>query len=215
MEDVDQPFSLSDAWEQVKVLLSFMAALFGAPSALATQSYLRAARRLEILQWLAPLEALARRLLAIEALGLPAPNMPPPRTRLRDARIVGSLADSQPSRDDADPETWRVVFNLWPGSRAGAHTLTAWLGLSELQGEPPLLRNALPLARRIEALRRLAEAPDRALRRMAALLAARRAETATRFTCYVPRRRLRACPAASLLESAQAQLATALAGDTS
>jgi hypothetical protein len=215
MEDGEEPFTLLAAWEQVKVLLGFITALFGAPGALAAQLYLRAATRLEILQWLAPLEALARRLLAIEALALPPPNMPPPRTRLRDAPVDGALREpALPAAAAADPETWRVVFNLWPGARAGAHT-PARAHTAAPEGDPPLLRNALSLARRIEALRRLAEAPEHALRRMAALLAARRAEAAARFTNYAPRKRLRACPAASLLEAAQAHLCAALAGDTS
>lgn len=216
MQDGEETFTLPSAWEQVKVLLGFMAALFGAPGAIAARLYLRAARRLEILQWLAPLEAVARRLLAIEALALPPPNMPALRTRLRDAPVAGALEEaSSPALAADDPETWRVVFNLWPGSRTGTRKLAGARISGDPQGEPPLLRNAFPLARRIEALRRLAEAPDRALRRMAALLAARRREAATRFTPYAPRKRLRACPAASLLESAQAQLAAALAGDTS
>lgn len=215
MEDAEEPFTLNAAWEQVKVLLGFMAALFGTPGALAAQMYLRATSRLEILQWLAPLEALARRLLAIEALSRPPPNMPAPAVRLRDAPVAGALKEAPaPAPDPADPETWRVVFNLWPGARAGAR-FSPRADLAEAPSEPPLLRNALPLARRIEALRRLAEAPDRALRRMAALLAARRAEAAKRFAPYAARKRLRACPAASLLESAQTHLAAALAGDTS
>lgn len=215
MEDEEEPFTLSAAWEQVKVLLDYVYALFGAPGAIAAQLYLRAANRLQILQWLAPLEALARRLLAIEALSLPPPNMSPPRGRLRDRPVAGALKDRPPQPcDEADPETWRVVFNLWPGARSGARSHVLSGDVTQPHGDAPLLGNALPLARRIEALRRLAEAPEPALRRMAALLAARRAE-ATRFTSYTPRNGLRVCPTGTLLQAAHAHLAAALANDTS
>lgn len=214
MNDDEPPFTLPAAWKQVRVLLGYMAALFGAPGALAARLFLRAATRFEILQWLAPLEALARRLLVIEVLGLPPPNAPAPRTRLRDARVASRLTDNAPGFDEADPESWRVVFNLWPGARVGRRKLPS-AQIVEAHDEPPrMLRNALPLARRIEALRRLAEHPERALRRMAALLSVRRGEAA-RFTRYTMRKGLRANPAASLLAGAHAQLAVALAGDTS
>ena len=181
---------------------------------LAAQLFLRAQTRFQILQWLAPLEALARRLLVIEALALPPPNARPPRAPVRDTRIVSALADASPAEEAGDPETWRVVFNLWPGAKAGGRR-RADVELRDAQGEARMLRNALPLARRIEALRRLAENPEQALRRMAALLAARRGQVAERFSAYAPRNRLRACPAARLLAGAQAQLAAALATDTS
>ena len=214
MDDEEFPFTLPSAWERVRTLLGYIVVLFGAPAAIAARLYLSAANRLEILQWLAPLEAAARRLLLLEALTLPPPNMPPPPARLRDKPVAGALKEMAPPSEDTDPETWRVVFNLWPGARGGARPLAASHGVNEPSDQHSLAPNALPLARRIEALRRLAEAPERALRRMAALLAARRGE-AVRFTSYKQRKGLRVSAASPLLDEVHAHLAAALAGDTS
>lgn len=213
--ETEEPFELPAAWEQVRDLLGYIVALFGAPGAIAARMFLRAASRLEILQWLAPVEALARRLLAIEALGLAPPNAPPPTARTRDARVASRLADLAPADcEPGAPETWRVVFNLAPGSRASALPVARDAG-AEREGAPPMLRNALALARRLEALRRLAEDRGAALRRMVRLLAARRGQVRARFALYAPRGRLRVCPAGALLEITTRQLALSFAADTS
>jgi hypothetical protein len=75
----DAPTSREDAWAHLFDIIAMVIALFGTPAAIAAQRLLRRATRIEIPHWLAPLEALARRLLLLEAAELP------PRNAMRDA----------------------------------------------------------------------------------------------------------------------------------
>ena len=76
MED-DEPFDLETAWAGLQHAIGMLLAVVGGCAlAVAERMILTRAARTEILQWLAPLEAFARRLLVVEALNLPAPNQP-------------------------------------------------------------------------------------------------------------------------------------------
>ncbi|MGE3303296.1 MAG: hypothetical protein AB7M12_09305 [Hyphomonadaceae bacterium] len=187
---------LDGAWAQVAELLGWIAALFGAPGEIAARGGLVRRSRFDILAWLAPLEAAARRLLLIEAAALPPANNAPPlvaRGRLRSA-----LTDAPPPVLDADSARWRVRFRLgFPRARASSR-------LSPATGPNPALpNNAAPLARRLEALRRVAANRARVVhllaRRLRASLPACVARAYQRY-----RHRGGAC--AELLDEAQARV---------
>ncbi|MEJ0024202.1 MAG: hypothetical protein WDN76_12915 [Alphaproteobacteria bacterium] len=77
MED-EEPFTLEAAWADLQHGVAVMLAAFGCALAIAERLILPRKARIDILQWLAPLEATGRRLVLLEALKLPAPNQPAP-----------------------------------------------------------------------------------------------------------------------------------------
>jgi hypothetical protein len=182
-------------------LYAWIVSLFGAPFAIAERLILVRKTRRDILQWLGPIEALARRLLLLKALTLPKPNCPP--AKVWAGRLLIAFADRPQAEIDPNAETWRVRFCVMPqgalrrksrgdapaDKRAGGHVL-----------------NALPLARRIEALRRVLENPAPALARLARLLATQREVIVAAFKPYRPR----ATCVQSLLMETQRQVDLAL-----
>jgi hypothetical protein len=122
---------------------------------------LRKQTRVEILQWLAPLEAAARRMVLLEALTLPKPNAPaPPRFT---GRLASAFADRPPPALPEKAEDWRVHFHVFRLPQKPREP-TAPRG----QGEAKLHFTALALARRVEALRRVLENREAAVRHLAA-----------------------------------------------
>jgi len=164
-------------------------------AALAQRLLLRREKRIEILQWLAPLEALARRLLLLEALALPAPNAPAPF--FKKGKLASSYADRPAPELPEDAEQWRVRFHVWTVASAGKSPLAVQTARTR-----PLNLNAIPLAKRIEALRRLYDQRSVYARRLADRLhqgvgRARRA--------FAPYRHV-ATPVRSLLREAQREV---------
>ncbi|MGE3303356.1 MAG: hypothetical protein AB7M12_09605 [Hyphomonadaceae bacterium] len=199
------PFDLEDAWAALAEVTSWIAALFGLPAAIAQRFALTRRSRAAILAWLAPAEALARRLLCIEAASLPAPNAPAPFAPK--GRLANALRDAPARELDEDSARWRVAFSLGFGSPAFDRP-------SEPPGSSrPFVPNAAALARRLEALLRVPQDRVRLVRRLAQRLHAASARAVRAFTPY--RHRAPAC--ASTLAAAQTACDAALArfADTS
>jgi hypothetical protein len=192
---------LANTWAILADRVTMMITLFGGPADLFLCRFLRRITRQHILQWLAPLEALARRLLVLEATTLPAPNVPP--FAPRPGRVASRCADQCGRIESENPAEWRVRFALWP---QGHHRETRPVMTFADRG---LRENAVPIARRMEALLRLLQDRAGALSRITRILAARRTSAREAFTPY--RTRNRVGPVDTHLREAQALLDTALA----
>jgi hypothetical protein len=179
-----EPFNLEDAWEGVAYLYDWIVSLFGAPAKLAALLLLRRKTRCDLLAWLGPVEALARRLLLLKALALPKSNAPPAPPPAK-GRLTMAFADRAEWALDENPETWRVRFRVVP-----CNTLERPHPVGETDAPAgrrrSTLYNAYPLARRIEALRRVLDNPDPAVKRLAHFLATRRAALVAAFGPYRP-----------------------------
>jgi hypothetical protein len=194
----DEPTSREDRWLHLADLIAMVIAIFGSPAAIAATRILRRAARIDILHWLAPLEALARRLLLLEAAELPPRNAPPSRA-FNNARIANALRDAPPPSED--PAQWRVRFSLWPHGtqRRAAHEMRIGAPAARIP------ENALTLAKRLEALSRLVQDRKPYVLRMAALLATRRDKA---FVAFAPFRF--GGPVRTVLAETQAELDEAL-----
>jgi hypothetical protein len=177
-----EPFSLQDAWQAMGDLYAAIVSLFGAPFEIAMQLILVRQNRRDILAWLGPVEALARRLLLLKALSMPTPNDAPPKTP--PGRVVIAFADRPIEDIHPNSEEWRVRFSVMPRGVL-RRTRTKEPCADQRGGE--INFNALPLARRLEALRRLLENPQPALARLRRLLATQRAAVESAFRPYRPR----------------------------
>ncbi len=193
--------ALERFWDDLNYAVGLILSVFGGPQEIASRRMLIARSRQEILIWLAPIEAMARRILLLAALRAPAPNLP--ERRKRAAPIESALRDA-PFRELSDnPADWRVLFNDWP-RESGLRKQRAVLP------QPVLKRftdyNAYPLARRLEALVRLARDPSAAIQRTARKIAERRGELCFAFARY----RHDAMPVQSLLNDVQRHVDAAL-----
>ncbi|HWA22021.1 MAG TPA: hypothetical protein VG735_06460 [Caulobacterales bacterium] len=196
-----EPFSLSDAWQAMGDLYAAIVSLFGAPFDIAMQLILVRQNRRDILAWLGPVEALARRLLLLKALSLPTPNDAP--TKAPPGRVVIAFADRPIEDIHPDSEKWRVRFCVMPhGVLRARRNAEPNAGLGADQRGGAINFNALPLARRLEALRRLLENPQPALTRLRRLLATQRAAVESAFRPYRPH----ATCAQSALDDAQREI---------
>jgi hypothetical protein len=200
-----EPFSLQDAWQHVGDLYATIVSLFGAPFEIATQFILMRQNRRDILAWLGPVEALARRLLLLKALTMPKPNDAPPKAL--PGRITIAFADRQ--IEDIHPKSaeWRVRFNVMPmgAVRRKRRTDSGADATADARGGD-INFNALPLARRLEALRRVLENPQPALARLCRLIATKREAVEAAFRPY----RARANTVQTALSDAQRELDHAL-----
>ncbi|NIR60744.1 MAG: hypothetical protein GWO02_15175 [Gammaproteobacteria bacterium] len=163
-------------WTELKVLLRLVAAIFGEPASLLEEGAV-ARREGELLRgWLSALEAIARALLLAMAASLPRPTCgrAPAGRWVRPARTeqVHADRDNEPWTDGAaavdrpGSERWAgVAFRASPRSR-GAR------GMRASTGAPRGLLFTRPLAYRLEALIRVAEAPQPYARRLARRLRA-------------------------------------------
>jgi hypothetical protein len=177
-----EQFSLQDAWQAMGDFYAAIVSLFGAPFDIAMQLILVRQNRRDILAWLGPVEALARRLLLLKALSMPTPNDAPPKSP--PGRVLIAFADR--AQEDIDPESekWRVQFCVMPHGVLRAKRSKE--PCADQRGGA-INFNALPLGRRLEALRRLLENPQPALARLRRLLATRRAAVESAFRPYRPR----------------------------
>jgi hypothetical protein len=169
--------SAKPTWEELAQLIKWALALFGAPAELAAEVLAPRRSALAIRGWLAALEGMARALLLTMTFSLPGPNVIPGRARRR-VRPAPAAPDrghdpfaeffvEDPEAEPPPSEGWAgVAFRTLPSSR------------STTPGGPrkPALHH-LPtrsLALRLEALIRVAEAPEVYARRLARTLARRR-----------------------------------------
>jgi hypothetical protein len=157
----DEPFTLEAAWDNLRYLAQFLFSLFATPAALAAQMLLSKAKRVEILQWLAPLEAAARRLILLEALTLPAPNAPAPPAPC--GFIGNTYADRTLPDFPENAEDWRVHFHVFRASKPSPAPQD-----KRTHSACGIRYDAIALARRIEALRRVLENREAAVRQLAA-----------------------------------------------
>jgi hypothetical protein len=190
-------------WQHMSELYAWIVSLFGAPAAIASQMMLMRRDRVAILEWLGPVEALARRLLLLKALTMPTLNET--SAPAAPGRLLTAFADRPLEALDPEAANWRVRFCVMPHGVLRRRP-RAECGGGAHPGGGGVNLNAPPLARRIEALRRVLENPGPALARLRGLLAGRRAAVVTAFRPYRPR----ATPVASLLPAAQTALELAL-----
>lgn len=190
------PFSLSETWNHVGEVYGWIISLFGAPGEIAERLLLPRAARRDLLAWLAPVEALARRLLLLKALTLPPLNHAPAPAPA--GRLVSAFVDRAPEALDPVDANWRVRFCVTP---RGLSRLPARKAQERRAGGAINL-NALPLARRLEALRRVLENPAPALARLRRLLALGRHIVREAFGPY----RARATHIAEALSETQSAL---------
>jgi hypothetical protein len=190
VENEDAPFSLENAWDHLDHLLALTLNLFGGVADIAASLFLRRQTRVEILQWLAPLEAWARRLLLIEALRRPAPNDPPPFAAA--ATLATEYADKPAPALAENPAQWRVRFNIGLGSASATKPAFTQRRASSIS------YNAVALAKRLEALRRLIADRERYVQRLA-----RRAHIAPTRTrrAFAPYRHRALCVETALKEA--------------
>lgn len=180
-----EPFSLQDAWQNVGDLYATIVALFGEPLEIATRLLLMRENRRDILSWLGPLEALARRLLLLKALTMPTPNDAPQKGAT--GRVIIAFTDRVIENIHPEPAQWRVHFNVMPKGALRRKPRRE----SDAEARPDrrggdINFNALPLARRLEALRRVLENPAPAVARLCRLIATRRAAVEAAFRTYRP-----------------------------
>jgi hypothetical protein len=201
MED-DEPFDLETAWADLQhAMCALLAIVGGGALALAERLILPRDARIQILQWLAPLEALARRLLLIEALKLPPPNQPAPF--VPKGKLANAYADRPQAELPDDAEQWRVRFHVW-SAKASSAPRAAGASAVRSYGVP---YNAIPLARRVEALRRLFAQRALYARRLANSLRAAPARARKAFGPY----RYRATAVLTLMRRTQTEADHALA----
>ena len=116
---------------------------------------------------------------------MPKPNDAPPKAL--PGRIVIAFADRQ--IEDIHPKSteWRVRFNVMPmGALSRKPRTESESAPAADQRGGDVNFNALPLARRLEALRRVLENPQPALARLCRLIATKREAVAAAFRPYRP-----------------------------
>jgi hypothetical protein len=205
MSDDHPPFTLERAWEDLRYAVAMILTLFGGPADIAARKMLLNRTRQEILIWLAPIEAMARRILLLAALKLPTLN---PTARLkRGAPIVNAMRDTPLPTLSDNPADWRVLFSDWPcASGASTERQTERRGRDGSGAARFCDYNAYPLARRIEALVRLVQHPAASIERMARKITVRRAHLCFAFGRY----RHNAMPVETLLKEVQTHVDAAL-----
>jgi hypothetical protein len=197
----------ANLWAAAREALDFMATLFGGPAAIARLIWVVGARRAEMLAWLAPVERLARKLVALEAASLaPPPLMAAPLRQ-------GAQPSAPRARRDIDietPQDWPARFCVSaPQERrrpAGPATPPRSVGAPNFDGLYP----AFAIASRLEALRRVVEDSAPHARRLARRLA-RTPGLLTALARPAPRRAPCAAPCPTpcswALEEAELELA--------
>ncbi len=192
--------SWKTAWAALQHAIMCMLAIFGGVAAVAERLILTRAGRIEILQWLAQIEATARRLILVEALKLPPPNAPPSFVPL--AKLATAYADKPRPELPEDPEQWNVRFHVWSGARPAVRKT---IGVQATRSHA-IQFNAIPLARRMEAVRRLFDQRQAYAQRLALRVHHARARALKVFAPY----RHRATAVQTLLRQVQAEVDLAL-----
>lgn len=153
---------LADGWGIARLIVAWLLALTPSPAALAAQPILLKAVRGAILAWLAPGEALVRRLLLVEAVARAALLK---RAPARLPRAIARLA-RRPRLSPPDESARWVVALRWPAGKPRALSAR-----QRRRARPRDLPAPGALAERIEALVRIVAAPERAVARLARRLA--------------------------------------------
>ena len=165
----DAPFSKEEGWHWAKVTFDALFHFCPDPVELARQRVLTRRFWRAIATWLAPLEAFVRRLLLLEALALPIPNVAAPATAARAHVRASPGRGGFASEHSSD---WQVSFQvLAPLHRTRSTTLRK--RISPLSKLAPTFMPCFKLAERIEALGRVLERKAAYARRLARRLARR------------------------------------------
>jgi hypothetical protein len=162
-------------WEAAREALRFLQMQFGGPAAMACTKVLAAARRADILAWLAPVEMLMRKLLWLEALAL-APDLPTPCALKAAARTALGARRARAMEDDFEsPAQRKARFAIGGGGsqasvqvRSGFHCAAPvrmrWAGTGVFP--------SLPIAKRLVAALRVVKNPELFALRLARRLVA-------------------------------------------
>ncbi|MBI1251886.1 MAG: hypothetical protein GC189_10470 [Alphaproteobacteria bacterium] len=141
-------------WDFLRTLVNAALNLFGGPEEIAAQRVLDRATYRRLSQWLAPLEAMARRLLFAAAMAFPAPKKILRRRKQKRASAVARAFDP-----DAPSQAWPTSLRF---------TRFRIAARGKARPAAPALRLAAPLAARLEMLARIALDPQRYAKRLAA-----------------------------------------------
>jgi hypothetical protein len=158
---------LLTVWEHACWVWSQICDLFASPRALAMQEWIGRAEYRDIEGWLRPLEQLTRRLLFVAALAIDVVLKP-----------IRQIARTKRPRRvrlawPAKPETWKAHFRLmWQRTDKSCEP-------ANLSVPNPGVMPTFPLARRIEAVRRVLAAPDKRVHCLAVRLARQQARNLT------------------------------------
>lgn len=200
MTDDTPPFTLQRAWEDLRFAVNWLLSACGLPAEIAARRLMFPSTRQEILTWLAPVEAMARRVLLLAA--LKAPHNLPVRTITRDAPVRSAMRDAVYREPSDNPADWCVLFSDWPQEVRQPKRYDP----RDMAVPRATQNNAYPLARRVEALIRLCRDPGAAIQRMARKIALRRGELRFAFKPF----RHDGGPVQTLLNDVQAHVDAAL-----
>lgn len=167
-----------DLWRTLRDYIVSAFYILGSPLDLAERAWVRIAQYNGYNSWLFRCEELFRRLLFVDALKLAgnthAPVPPAKQDAPRSVRVSHLEAF-----DTEHPESWRVSFQLNSNGPPAPRRQAAKRNASVDWNTTACV---YPLARRLEALVRAFNDPDRHVRRMARLLRKHRARLAAAFT---------------------------------
>jgi hypothetical protein len=198
---------LAEGWRMARNLLRVLVRAWGAPAELHARATISPIERSQILMWLRPIEALARRLLFIMAAALPAPIEIACKPRREDnGRSHGHGRANLWSNVSS---AWGVSFVLAPRASTGGRRCKTL---------PKTTADPRPLAERIEAVSRVLADPAPYAARLARLLHRRGAAAAFDFVMRPCRNGARTNPLHAILERTTAQAASLIsrfAADTS
>jgi hypothetical protein len=159
--------TLLAVWRHARWVFLQFCDFHAAPRALAEREWIATHEYRKIEAWLRAIELLTRRLVLAAALGL---NI-----------VLGPLlerADAQPRRRRRvlvwlqKPETWIARLRMFPAKPPEVHVIY------HNKRDVPRVMRAFPLARRLEAVRRVLADPDQRIHRLAVKLARLRASNA-------------------------------------
>ncbi|MBI1250063.1 MAG: hypothetical protein GC189_01145 [Alphaproteobacteria bacterium] len=172
-DDEPPPNDLAALWRAARYWANAMLNLFGGPNELPWDNPDMPRRRIAILQWLRPLERLARWLLLAQALNGPAPVLEPRHGKTRRKAASKPVA---PIDWTAPSQTWRVRFDYAPaGHRASLFAKAKTKPRPKRALWAPSMGERMaqlkPLALRVEAVVRVILAPDVFAKRLARRLA--------------------------------------------
>ena len=167
--DPDDESAPPALWAAGRYFLDWLMALFGAPHDVAALGVLTPKERSEILGWLRPVEALVRLLLIAEAAALPRPAPPSPSSlRPEPRRSAAERPHAEP--DPEDSRRWPTRFRVFVARGSKRRRDPSDAGRRWDDHAPWL--DPWPVARRIEAVRRVLEDASPYARRLARRLAA-------------------------------------------
>ena len=153
-------FDLALAWAAAHRFAQAMTALYGAAGDLAARIGLSASARRDLKARLESLEALARKLLFLEARKLPTPEFKA-ATRTGERKHLRVVSEATLGHDARD---WRVSFRALP--RRAPTNVSAPNPRASARAAARKAFNLHAMARRLEALRRVLENPKAAAARL-------------------------------------------------